>query len=327
MNSTAKRNLDGRSFSFETIGKNLACKASASDAVSMAGLDYEISKKDLTFRNTYGQDVRVPGQVALVKESSPARYLATVSTGYTLIQNLRLAEIVDGLFPNVPVSTVSDRNGKGLFLALRLGCFEIALDEIEEYLLVNEYRSAQDGLQISYFAGRLACHNGLLSPTSRWSVSLRHTSLVEERFKEITAAVAKRRDAGQDRLGELTQVEISENQVAKALADIYPAREVRFAPGAEIVEGTVAFREYEAQRQAAIQKAEGSRVAVYNLYRESGPEYGPYEGTAYHLLNAVAEYEQHLRPGRSDRSVAASATFGERAETLARSHDVLFSLG
>ena len=284
----------------------------------------------------------IPNHRAIVQydgqTEASARTVAVVGSDYRVVQNVDLAEWIDRAFPDRPIDTVAPfGGGSGILFAIYLGGNLIAQDDVSEHLLIEEKRGGDRSLSATWIATRLKCLNGLTVRAGGWSVRIRHSATVGDQTQAILGLAAKvnqLRAFGLGDLEHLTHYPLSGADTTALLDAIYPEPRVprlvalhRQTDGAALspaITDTLrqAEERWQHDRDQAASHREGSRTA-YERLNDENPAYAR---TAWHLHTAVAEYEQHLRPGRSRASIAASSLLGERADTLVRSFNAIHAL-
>lgn len=307
--------------SWAQLGR-LHAPTTAQEAIRQRNLDHTLTLEPIRVGPPSYEHV-VPGKRAICTGNpsiGPVPTGSIVSTGYHLTQNRELAEIIDRLITEGSV-VAAGGSGASVWFCCLLGENRIGGDLTEEYLFFSDRRDGAHKFRASYLPFREVCTNGLATALpGGWSIALTHTSRLLHEADAIlnaTKRLVDTCDTGREQLAHLAKLSVGE-RLAELLKAIYPAPRQRTP--LHPLDTSQAAEELWARDSERVRE---HRAAVVTCFDRLNDEFPANADTAWHLYNAVAEYEQHERSGRSPRSIAQSSLFGERAETLDRAFRVL----
>lgn len=326
--SELRRNLSGRmapwsGFCSYTSPVKLRDR-SCVEALEESGLNYEIDKRPLYTEDAAKDSLPIPHLRCLVRADED-RPLTIVSPEYTVMQNVEIARTIDWIYPGLPTAAIGQTSARcGICFVVRIGDRQIAGEHHEDYLLVSDDRSGRSAQRIAYCPVRVDCENSLLSALPGfWSVSLPHRSLTLRETAKIEPVLA-RLNAGVEKavtlLDRLSRQTCPDYQ--KALRAVYPSPK---APEISSLASLDVKKALEELYERDNQRVERDRFSIAKLALEMDADYPKNAGTDWHLYNAVAEYEEHLRPNLDDARRGRSALFGDGAQTLHRAFRLVTS--
>jgi hypothetical protein len=320
--------------------------SSAKEAFTAGRLDYKIELLPLVGK-TGKKQIEVPNKFGLFREPVPDddnwAYLGMAGSGYRLLQNMDVAEMIDdlGLPKRWPVNTVGAiGSGETLFVTLDAGSTEIAGEEIINNFLVADTRDAKSAMRFAFVPLDVVCSNtmmaGLRAATKLDRVT--HTKGIEIEARDKVALFGGLEKAKDDTLlvfSRLAKLKVDNTQIQAAIEVAYPdpvlPSRLMTAHGKK---DTVEASPLGMWAPAALEKAQfeyNREVGRVNKLREECIE-KLFEqndtrpllaNTAWGVFQAVCDREC-FRDGPS--SMYASVLLGERATTMARTLDHLAEL-
>jgi phage/plasmid-like protein (TIGR03299 family) len=341
-NRFAEKQGNGRVRAWHNLGQVFPeGEFSAVQAVAQAGMGYKIGKfpvmVDLTatktlpdgtvIRSKHERRIAVPDQFALIREpvaeDDQPRFFGTVGRNYTVIQNTTLAEMIDKMATGYTVETVGALGlGETVFFALAAGKWDIRGDEIEDYLLVTDTRDGKGGIVFYNTPVRVVCQNTLNMSLSNNSdrVSLTHRSAVKAEVNELLAifnALKANREEQHEALRGLTGIKLDAETARALIETVYPEPEkpvkVRLAQSVNGGEDSPTLMKGLRAWESQVENVKVFRAKVEGLHDIFNDQHRQFAGTGYALFNAVTEHEDHYKRGRSERTRAEGAVFGDRS--------------
>ncbi len=263
------------------------------DIYQTAQLDYPLELGEALARTVDGELIEdSKGRKAIIRtDLSPKPIFGYVSDGYQLIQNVKVGEILDELVEAKEANYVAAfALGQGERVAAVLDLRGVHGLQVKgdpslygAYLFATTRHDGTGSLQIGRSMVRLECQNmldmGLVRAEATGKlVSIRHSGNVDDKL-------AKARDI----LGFVNRFVEEFRVVADTLADEPLPRGFVKA----FLEDLIPI-EPDAERTKT---REDAREAIAHLYTQS-PTLVGVPGSAYRLVQAVAEYADHFRPSR-----------------------------
>ena len=277
------------------IGTPVPEAVDSEEALVKAGLAWAVVQEPVYVGNR-----RVEGWVANVRATDGA-VLGIVTEKYRVVQNVEAFRFMDALLgEGVRYTTAGSlRGGRRIFLtALLPDDVKILGDEVAPYVVLTNSHDGSHGVRVCMTPIRVVCWNTLnlaLAEARRSWVTI-HTGNLMERLQEAAATLGLARrylkalDEAADRLANRS-IDLEE-YVAKLL----PIPEDATEKGRKAIE----------ERRAKIL----TMAEVENLK--------PFRGTAWALVNAVADFAAHAPPARMTPTV-----WERRAEQIIDGHPLL----
>jgi len=351
-----ERQGQGRVRAWHNLGQTFDANEnlSASEALRQGGMTYRIGKfplvADMTVRGEDGQPKEKDGKVAPIRfhnipeafalirepvtEDPEPRFFGQVGKGYTLLQNTDLAEMIDRMATGYTVETIGALGqGETIFFALSAGRWDIRGDEIEDYLLVSDNRSGNGGVILMNTPIRVVCQNTLNMAVESGGanrVSLSHGAAVKAEIGELLTIfnqLKEGRSRQHEALEALTGIAFDDETAKTMIEAIYPTPEkpakVKLAESVNEGKDSPNLMKGLAAWESARDMVETYRAKTFDLYEIFNVEHSKFAGTGYSLYNAVVEHEDFFKRGRSDRTRAESAVFGDRASVKVKAFELI----
>lgn len=252
-----------------------------------------------------------------------------VSTDYREITH---ADFIAGWDRNVKrhVETIGVlRHGAGIFLSTKLPSFSVKGEEVEAYLLAENWLSGNRTTKIRKTPVRVVCMNTLQMSdrASTRELRIRHSRPAVEQLDKHLQELIQQSAAEYVTLKEayelLASTRLNRESASTILSSTYPEQEL---PEALLVR---ASSDGEAlKRLAQIERFNGGQIEhrknCYSLYdgEGRGALSTAAAGTAWGMYNAVVEYEQY----KKDRRDAESIMFGAGKFRVERAFDAACEL-
>lgn len=306
------------------LGQKVDHAMTAAEAISAAGLDYEVEKRPIFVNNKIdGKDQFVPvnDQFAVVRKDTNDTF-AVVGRVYRPLQNKEAFSFFDSIVGTKEAmyhTAGALFKGQKIWLLAKLpGTIEVAKnDTVEKYLLLYNTHDGTSTVQIMFTPIRVVCYNTLSSALGEAGdskrVKLRHTINIASNLNDV-----------RDQLGIATSYykmfeEMSKHLVSKSV-------------NSSTVEALL-----ESLNLGKLKADESTRTAnirdqIINLYENGkGNNLPGVRGTAWALWNGVTEFADHYKTirakGEDDNSSRVSSIlFGSGADMKQTALDNLLTL-
>jgi phage/plasmid-like protein (TIGR03299 family) len=273
----------------------------ATEALKLAGLDWAVEQWPMTA--TDGQVRRVVESHVLNVRSDVKSDLGVVTSGYTPIQNAKLAELAQALAESGDTVRVesagSIRGGRKVWFLLKGESFTVRSDDrMTPYILLANAHDGTQALRCIPTSVRVVCSNTLhlsLGRGSRIGYTFRHTSGIELKAEEIKRALGlygKSLESTRTRIDALSAKDVKREDVQAFFVEAY-SRDFGPIPTTPTTD---------AEKSARERAADAYRAYARRFDRERDIA----GATAWNAFNAYSGWLQHERPVK----VAA----GRRAE-------------
>lgn len=215
------------------LGNQIAGQATSQEALGLAGLDWEVEKKPITFPAIVGgQEIHIPieDKMALVRTSDNA-YLGTVGPNYTITQNAEAFAFMDLLLGDgVRYESAGSLRGGQLvwMLAAMPEDIVIAGDAICPYVFLITGHDGHTALKVSDTHTRVVCANtvnlALKEAVDRmWKTA--HLGDMKEKVTNAKGVLAFMKDRGAALKKEadlLCKIKLSEKRAESLIHTLYP---------------------------------------------------------------------------------------------------------
>jgi hypothetical protein len=300
-----------------------------SPAEQIANLDYRVSEVPLTLADT-GESITTHKAIVASSRSNPSvrKTLAVASVNYNALLPDDDGALLNAYFRRPADAIGVMGNGIGLWALYTLGRLYVHDDASEINLLYVSPKNAQGAVMVRLQPLRIICSNAIVMSgrTALDTFRAVHDSYVKERtaqwLEHVVAEVPLRRRLLQEEFTALSDTRVPDDLARQILADVYaePAQPPR-DPNEDVM------RERMQAWQQRRERVQQRRDVAFNLYQGAGTgmDAPACKGTAYGLLAAVTELEDHSR-SHTAATRAESAMFGQRAAVKARVYDILLGL-
>lgn len=263
-----------------SMGTAVSSAVNSTEAIKLAGLDWEVKPKNV---QVAGGGV-IKGYKANVR-SSDGKVLGLVTDRYKVVQNADAFAFTDILLgEGVKYETAGSlSNGKRVWMLAKMETANICGDAVEPYLVFTNSHDGTGAVKVAVTPIRVVCQNTLtlaLSKASRtWST--RHCGDISAKMDDArnTLELASKYIAQlEEESDKLTQIAVVAPQFLDFLSFAFPMNESM------------------SERQKA--NVERQRLALSTLYNEK-EDIKKFNGTAYGVINAVADFIPHFIPSRN----------------------------
>lgn len=330
-----ERFLGKREPAWHGLGTVFTENISPVEAVHQADMAFNITTEPLLVE--LGGVYTSYGKVAIVREPTDDddqyRVFGEAKEGYTFLQNVEIAELLEPIAKLWPVETIGAlHNGATMFLTLDAGEREIMGDLIKLFFMISDTRDGLTAFGIDFTPVRAVCANTLMMGKEAAVVSakLRHTESIREEVEwrvEILEKMHQVMEKGIGHFETMAQAALTPRQITEIIKQAYPyprtPRKVQIAEQlsedemARVSGLLEAVKLAERDFETAKARADERRTAVRELlgtFNEDNPQVAD---TAWATYNAIVEMEDYREKG-SNEDPLVSALFGDRARVKQR---------
>lgn len=262
------------------VGVSVQNSPNSSEAMRLAGLDYEVIKKKIQTED----GIKIKDKFATIR-STDQKPLGIVGSKYHIIQNAEAFEFTDSLIGEGVTyeSAGALRSGKVIWLLAKLPePYRILGDEVEPYVVFTNSFDGSGSVRVACTPVRIACLNtlNLALRTAKRTWSIRHTKTAKMKIAqarqtlELTEGYMNNLQATFE---DLYQIKMNKDRVVSTVEELIP------------IEENFADRKRET--------CEGLRSDIVRNW-EAAPDLMNREETAARFIQAVADTASHKKPGR-----------------------------
>ena len=248
------------------------------EALEIAGLNWTVIQKPVFVDNNV-----VPGYVANVRDSDNS-VLGIVTPKYKIVQNNQAFEFTDSLLGTDGItyeSAGSLKNGKTVFLLAHMPKTKILGDDIDNYLCFCNSHDGTGAVKVCSTNVRVVCNNTLniALNTAKRSWTTRHMGNIEDKLEEAyrTLDLAFKY---QEELGKFAEqaveYKIDMDKTMKMLNQLFPIK----------------TEDSDRKQNNMKRNQEAFEQCIYAV------DLSPFVGTGWGLINAAADFADHVTPGR-----------------------------
>lgn len=261
------------------LGSSVDEAQSSAEALRLAGLDWEVESKPMFVDD--GNEVE--GYKANVR-SSDGKVLGVVTDRYKIVQNRDAFAFTDMLLgEGVKYETAGSlSNGKRVWMLAKMDTTKICGDDVEPYLVFTNSHDGKGAIKVAMTPIRVVCQNTLtmaLSGAKRtWSA--KHCGDIQGKLDDarMTLNLATKYMENLEQYSEeMTQIVIPNPLFLEYLYKMFP------------IDNNASERQ---KRNVELQ-----RNALREIY-DNKDDIQKFHGTAYGVLNAVADFVPHFKPFR-----------------------------
>lgn len=252
---------------------------SSQQAIKMAGLDWTVDAQPI---QVVGGQV-IDGMKANVR-SSDHKVLGVVSDRYKIVQNADAFAFTDILLgEGVKYETAGSlSSGKRVWLLAKMETSKVCGDDVEPYLVFTNSHDGSGAVKVAVTPIRVVCQNTLTLAlsTAKRTWSTKHCGDIQGKMDDARNTLgfaASYMENLKEEADKLTQVVVLAPQFADFLMKMFPTNSKM------------------SERQIA--NVENQRKAVAEIYNHKD-DIQKFHGTAYGVLNAIADWNGHMIPAR-----------------------------
>ena len=284
------------------------------EAIEKAGLDFEVEKRPIAFRNERGGYVRVPDVFATVRTDNDTP-LGVVKGRYSIMNNRDAGDMIDVLLDDGSAKIVAAgawaHGALGFVVSKIPADITVAGEPVQSFLIIRWSHDGSYPVDASIRMLRPACANTfppiIFSRTVKDRFVIRHVG--DPKLK-----VQQARQALQIGFSAATYF----GAVAQKLVET-PMTQIDAIRMTEVLMPSKADADEDAKVAG---RTQARRDAIVELFARS-PNLANVTGTAWAYVNAVAEYADHGMPARETKQTSrvenrARSVFDGQADRLKR---------
>ena len=255
----------------------------SADAIRMAGLDWTVTSQPIQVVG----GATIEGMKANVR-SSDQKVLGVVTDRYKVVQNAEAFAFTDMLLgEGVKYETAGSlSSGKRVWLLAKMETATVCGDAVEPYLVFTNSHDGTGAVKVAVTPIRVVCQNTLtfaLSSAKRtWST--KHCGDIQGKMddaKKTLGFATAYMESLKEESEKLTEIVVLAPQFADFVMKMFPTDSKM------------------SQRQ--VENVERQRRALAELYNHKD-DIQKFHGTAYGVLNAVADFAGHFIPARQSKN-------------------------
>jgi len=312
-----------REDAWHKLGQRCDSAVTWEQAMSLAGLDWQVIKNQNYARNPQGHVVPV-SSYSIFRDTDGAELAANVGEGFTIKQNRECFQFVDDLLQDNGGAHYDSAgalgNGATIWCAVRVPRADIAVngeDKHESYIVFTTAHDGSMAHTAALSSVRVVCRNTLRQAlsTNTGILRIKHTKNANARFEDARRTmdgVVMDAKKLQDKLQLLATRRITRESMTTVLDRLFPKP---------------------ADKDQNTTRRENILAEVLALYESNDRNAFPaIRGTGYNLLNAVTEYTDHYRTARItdaregysvDKARAENAVIGTGERLKSQALDVI----
>jgi len=310
--------LTGKGLSqFNAVGQNLNC----SQLMRNAGLDFTVSLEPVAFTNTSGQKITDKKLKSLVKNDEEV-LVSGLTDQYHPMQNESLARLGDHFAEKANLSFEHcfsyDKDKAITFLANTGGSFNIGDDQVNNYLMFNNFHTGRDKSKINTTNISIWCSNTFMTAlrdNEQFMISITHrveyNNDLEQLVKSKIDQALQSNEQYKDQAIALNGKQITESEMLKYFVLVYNPQLVNEFEKAGMTHK--AFNDVTGSGMTQIKRCYG----VYNdIFESNGKTYklqntgnAVRSDTMWKAFNSVTYNEDHLRGGSDHGDSRLKNTF------------------
>lgn len=292
------------------LGKQVGDNLTPSEIVKEAGIDWEVEKHDVFFKNEKGEFERAPRKQALVR-SSDGRYMDIVSDDWVPVQNEEAISFFNEYVEagGMQMHTAGSlRDGKIIWALAKVNdSFDLfgGKDSVDSYLLLSNPHQFGRGVDIRFTPIRVVCNNTLtlsLESNAKLGISLNHRSGFNPEHAKLALQEAHTKMATYKEMAQfLSSKKFTQDSVFQYFSEVFPKTNVK---SNNVVSFNKMMKELKAGGKPFSRNA---MLAMELLDEQPGAEYG--RGTFWQAYNTVTYMTNHVL-GRNNDTRLQSTWFG-----------------
>lgn len=299
------------------LGQIVEDYPTAQEAITFAGLDYEVIKKDLwtSAENEANNPQKVPNYFATVRTDTN-KVLGVVGKKYEIIQNKTAFTFFDSLLQDgsgIKYETAGalGTNGERIFITAKMpDVIKVGRkDVIEEYIFLTTSHDGSGAAMAAFTPVRIVCNNTLNMALRNHTnaVHIKHTANAEARLKEAAKIISLVNNSSQT-------LETLFNKWAKTRvsdAELKKLIQLAMAPNTEVFNAVIESNknfEFTTQFQNIIEDVFEYATGSPTQQMETTA------GTLFGVYNAVTGYYQNVKDWKTADAKTNSIMFGSAHE-------------
>ena len=274
----------GRQKPWHGLGTQVSEALTSADAIRMAGLDWVVEPK----RMYLADGTEIKDFVANTRNVDNAVF-GVVTEKYKIVQNKDAFDFTDSLVGgDVRYETAGSLfGGRKIWLLARMPNKKVLDEDFENYVCFTNSHDGRGAIRVCCTNVRVVCNNTLniALNTAKRSWSTKHMGNMEEKLAEAQHTLQLSNqylDEFAVEADRLAHTRISDDEVQKVLNEMFPTT------------ADMSERQLNTNK-----KAKDNFMVCYYM-----PDIEKYHGTKYGIINAMADFADHVAPARMTKTYA-----------------------
>jgi phage/plasmid-like protein (TIGR03299 family) len=200
------------------------------EAITLAGLDWNVEKRDIFWKNQQEEFYKIPDRVSLVR-ASDQKPLSIVSDHYKVLQNSEAFDFFDPIVKSGKATYETSGSlcgGRVIWILANLNkTVEISKgDSIRRYLFLSNSHGFNKSIQIATTNVRIVCWNTLqMALASGGAFSIWHQGDMKkemEKAKDLLGFAEKRFEDTENAYKKMAQFNLTDGAISKYIQSIIP---------------------------------------------------------------------------------------------------------
>lgn len=293
------------------LGTRVSEDLSPLEIMTVAGLDWQVEKRDVFYTDKDNNFARAAKKQALIR-SSDNKYLDIVSDDWVPVQNIDAITFFDEYVKTGGMSmhtAGSLKDGKIIWALAKVNdSFDLfgGRDVVDSYLLLSNPHQFGKGVDVRFTPIRVVCNNTLslsLEGKASLGISMNHRNEFDaERVKEALNEAHKKMDDYKEMATFLGEKRYTQETVFEYFNRVFPKTSGEFSQ-----DFTETLKQWVADAGSVKTLSRNAALAMEIIDTQPGHEYG--EGSWWQAYNTVTYMTNHL-VGRNADTRMQSAWFG-----------------
>lgn len=274
----------GRQKPWHGLGTQVSEALTSADAIRIAGLDWVVEPK----RMYLADGTEIKDFVANTRNVDNAVF-GVVTEKYKIVQNKDAFDFTDSLVGgDVRYETAGSLfGGRKIWLLARMPNKKVLDEDFENYVCFTNSHDGRGAIRVCCTNVRVVCNNTLniALNTAKRSWSTKHMGNMEEKLAEAQHTLQLSNqylDEFAVEADRLAHTRISDDEVQKVLNEMFPTT------------ADMSERQLNTNK-----KAKDNFMVCYYM-----PDIEKYHGTKYGIINAMADFADHVAPARMTKTYA-----------------------
>lgn len=274
----------GRQKPWHGLGTQVSEALTSADAIRIAGLDWVVEPK----RMYLADGTEIKDFVANTRNVDNAVF-GVVTEKYKIVQNKDAFDFTDSLVgDDVRYETAGSLfGGRKIWLLARMPNKKVLDEDFENYVCFTNSHDGRGAIRVCCTNVRVVCNNTLniALNTAKRSWSTKHMGNMEEKLAEAQHTLQLSNqylDEFAVEADRLAHTRISDDEVQKVLNEMFPTT------------ADMSERQLNTNK-----KAKDNFMVCYYM-----PDIEKYHGTKYGIINAMADFADHVAPARMTKTYA-----------------------
>lgn len=273
-----------RTTTFANIGTDITGLKTSEDVLNAAGLNYNVVKKSILYRDNNGEILEYPDKVLTMNEST-GRIFNTVSRAYEVCQNRDAFSLIDYIGQDdesFEYVRAGETIGGLIYIIAKIQSVNLMGDMVTPYIIFQNSHDGLNSVKATICPLRIVCQNqfNVSFRESPNTVRIIHSAKMEERMlaaREMMRDVASYMQTFEATATDLATKRVSYDSVIKLFNDVF-----KYKP--------------ETMSNRQIQNFEDARNEFLACYNSDDNQ--NFKGTAWGIMNGAADYLTHHKSVR-----------------------------